>query len=86
MNKRPVSYLQNDPRWKDKPYRVKGENSTVGVVGMVGLAVGGCPIQLITVYAEMLELRLEVGVVRAASPMTAGRRRAGSCTTTRWRL
>ncbi len=24
MNKKPVSYLQNDPRWKDKPYRVKG--------------------------------------------------------------
>ena len=33
MNKRPVSYLQNDPRWKDKPYRVKGESSTVGSAG-----------------------------------------------------
>jgi len=21
MNKQPVSYLQNDPRWRDKPYR-----------------------------------------------------------------
>ncbi len=33
MNKRPVSYLQKDPRWKDKPYRVKGESSTVGSAG-----------------------------------------------------
>lgn len=33
MNKQPVSYLQKDPRWKDKPYRVKGETSTVGSAG-----------------------------------------------------
>lgn len=33
MNKRPVSYLQTDPRWKDKPYRVSGESSTVGSAG-----------------------------------------------------
>ena len=33
MNKRPVSYLQNDPRWKDKPYRVPGETSTIGSAG-----------------------------------------------------
>lgn len=33
MNKKPVSYLQTDPRWKSKPYRVKGENATVGDSG-----------------------------------------------------
>lgn len=33
MNKRPVSYLQTDPRWKGKPYRVKGEQSTIGSAG-----------------------------------------------------
>lgn len=33
MNKKPVSYLQTDPRWKNKPYRVKGENSTIGGSG-----------------------------------------------------
>lgn len=33
MNKKPVSYLQTDPRWKNKPYRVKGENSTIGSAG-----------------------------------------------------
>ena len=33
MNKRPVSYLQSDPRWKNKPYRVPGENSTIGDSG-----------------------------------------------------
>ena len=33
MNKRPVSYFQNDPRWKKKPYRVPGESSTVGSAG-----------------------------------------------------
>lgn len=33
MNKKPVSYLQNDPRWKDKPYRVPGETSTIGSAG-----------------------------------------------------
>ena len=35
MNKRPVSYLQNDPCRKDKPYRVKRERGTVGSVGCV---------------------------------------------------
>lgn len=33
MNRKPVSYLQNDSRWKDKPYRVPGEISTVGSAG-----------------------------------------------------
>lgn len=33
MNKRPVSYLQTDTRWKNKPYRVKGETSTIGSAG-----------------------------------------------------
>ena len=33
MNKQPVSYLQKDPRWRDKPYRVPGESSTVGSAG-----------------------------------------------------
>lgn len=33
MNKKPVSYLQTDARWKSKPYRVKGENSTIGDSG-----------------------------------------------------
>ncbi len=33
MNKRPVSYLQTDPRWKNKPYRVPGENSSIGDSG-----------------------------------------------------
>ncbi len=33
MNKRPVSYLQTDKRWKSKPYRVKGETSTIGSAG-----------------------------------------------------
>ena len=33
MNKRPVSYLQNDPRWRDKPYRTSGESSTIGSAG-----------------------------------------------------
>ena len=33
MNKRPVSYLQVDKRWKDKPYRVKGESATIGGSG-----------------------------------------------------
>ncbi len=33
MNKKPVSYLQTDPRWKNKPYRVKGENATIGSSG-----------------------------------------------------
>jgi len=33
MNKKPVSYLQTDPRWKNKPYRVKGESATIGSSG-----------------------------------------------------
>lgn len=33
MNKRPVSYLQTDARWAKKPYRVQGENSTIGSAG-----------------------------------------------------
>lgn len=33
MNKKPVSYLQTDARWKNKPYRVKGETSTIGGSG-----------------------------------------------------
>ena len=33
MNKKPVSYLQTDPRWKSKPYRVKGESATIGGSG-----------------------------------------------------
>lgn len=33
MNKKPVSYLQTDKRWKNEPYRVKGENSTIGSSG-----------------------------------------------------
>ena len=33
MNKRPVSYLQTDARWKFKPYRVAGEQSTIGSAG-----------------------------------------------------
>ena len=33
MNKKPVSYLQTDARWKNKPYRVSGETSTIGSAG-----------------------------------------------------
>lgn len=33
MNKQPVSYLQTDKRWKSLPYRVKGEDSTIGGSG-----------------------------------------------------
>ncbi len=33
MNKQPVSYLQTDKRWKDKPYQVPGETATVGDSG-----------------------------------------------------
>lgn len=33
MNKQPVYYLQKDSRWALKPYRAKGENSTVGSAG-----------------------------------------------------
>lgn len=28
-NKKPVIYYQTDPRWKNTPYRVQGENSTI---------------------------------------------------------
>lgn len=31
--KQPVYYLQTDKRWKDRPYRTKGENSTIGSAG-----------------------------------------------------
>ena len=33
MNKRPVLYMQTDPRWKNKPYQVKGETATIGGSG-----------------------------------------------------
>jgi len=33
MNKRPVIYYQTDARWKNTPYRVKGEDSTIGDSG-----------------------------------------------------
>ena len=33
MNKQPVSYLQTDRRWANKPYAVKGESSTIGGSG-----------------------------------------------------
>lgn len=33
MNKKPISYLQTDSRWKNEPYRVKGENATIGGSG-----------------------------------------------------
>ena len=33
MNKKPISFLQTDARWKNKPYRVKGENATIGDSG-----------------------------------------------------
>ncbi len=33
MNKKPVSYLQTDARWKNKLYRVKGETATIGDSG-----------------------------------------------------
>lgn len=33
MNKRPVSYLQTDARWKTVPYAVTGESSTIGGAG-----------------------------------------------------
>ena len=33
MNKRPVWYLQTDPKWSKLPYHVKGENSTIGGSG-----------------------------------------------------
>lgn len=33
MNKKPISYLQTDARWKNKPYQVKGETATIGDSG-----------------------------------------------------
>ena len=33
MKKQPVSYLQTDPRWSKKPYRVPGEAATIGSSG-----------------------------------------------------
>ena len=33
MNEKPVSYLQTDARWKNKPYQVKGETATIGGSG-----------------------------------------------------
>ena len=33
MNKQPVSYLQTDPRWKNKDYSAKGESTTIGASG-----------------------------------------------------
>ena len=33
MNKQPIIYMQTDPRWKDKPYRVPGETATIGGSG-----------------------------------------------------
>ena len=33
MNKRPVSYSQKDPRWRDHPYQVSGETDTIGASG-----------------------------------------------------
>ena len=33
MAQQPVSYFQTDPRWKNIPYAVKGESSTIGGSG-----------------------------------------------------
>lgn len=33
MEKRPVSYLQTDPRWSNKDYSAKGETTTIGRSG-----------------------------------------------------
>lgn len=33
MNKQPVLYMQTDARWKNLPYRVKGETATIGGSG-----------------------------------------------------
>lgn len=33
MNKKPVDYMQTDPRWKSLPYRVPGESATIGGSG-----------------------------------------------------
>lgn len=42
MNKQPVSYLQTDPRWKNLPYRVTGETSTIGGSGCGPTAAAMC--------------------------------------------
>lgn len=33
MNKQPVYYMQTDSRWKNKPYQVQGETTTIGESG-----------------------------------------------------
>ncbi len=33
MNRQPVSYLQTDPRWRDRPYAAPGEKTTIGGSG-----------------------------------------------------
>ena len=33
MNRRPIAYLQTDPRWAALPYRVPGERATIGGSG-----------------------------------------------------
>lgn len=33
MNKKPIEYMQTDPRWKSLPYRVPGESATIGGSG-----------------------------------------------------
>lgn len=33
MNKKPVSYFQTDPRWKNNDYSAKGEKTTIGASG-----------------------------------------------------
>lgn len=33
MNNQPVSYIQTDPQWRNKPYAVKGEATTIGGSG-----------------------------------------------------
>ena len=33
MNKKPVLYLQTDPRWKNTDYSAAGESTTIGRAG-----------------------------------------------------
>lgn len=33
MNRKPIEYMQTDPRWKNLPYRVPGETATIGGSG-----------------------------------------------------
>ena len=33
MNRKPIEYMQTDPRWKRLPYRVPGESATIGGSG-----------------------------------------------------